>query len=445
MAQLVLSASDPSDGDSDVFANIALDVTFTLPLLGSSVSSTSVILTNAGTNSVVSADVELVTTTKVRITPYGSLAEDSTYKITFPGTDIALSSDYVVKDLADSDALLVTLDVTFTTGSRVYLDQSDIDKDATDLSLEGDLSLPVHVKALGNFAVSSTVPKNHKHDVAVATALTITFNQVLLTGSLEQDWLDVDIFPILDDTEWLSSGDAFGGTIPDYSITASGKVLTVDFSGWLPQNVGVNVEISPDVVALSGSEYGPNSYLLSFSTDRYPKISGVNTIKREIKAAVTELNDDYIASVLFAKTIEADAKFGIEATPHISIVKWVVNSAIVDLLDDVELEKAIMAGTRRQLGDMAISVDPVIGKLAIKHARAEKKIDQATKSLIGKSLIARHYRTDIREGLSRPVRLWYGVNGKMKDSRFISYQKNHPASNTSTNRSAKIQADPNWW
>jgi hypothetical protein len=445
MAQLVIESSDPTDGDSDVFVNVALDVVFTTDVLSSTVSSTSVTLTNAGSLSILSADVELVSSDTIRITPYGSLAEDTTYKIRFPGTDIALSDDYVLKDALDGDALIGTLTVTFTTGSRSYIDQTDVDKDATDLSLEGDLSLPVHVKALGNFAISDATPNNHSYDVVVDTPLTLVFNQPLATGSFEQSWLEIDVFPILDDEAWLASGDAYGGSIPGYVVAASGSTLTVSFSGDLPQNVGVQVQVSPDVLASGGNEYGPNDYLLSFSTDRYPEISGVHVIRREIKAAADELNDDYIASVLFSKTVEAESKFGIDAVPHISLVKWVVNSTIVDILDDVELEKAIVAGTRRQLGDMNISIDPVIGKLSLKHARAQKKIDDATKSLLGKKMIAMHYRTDFREGLSRPSRMWYGVSGKIRDTRFITHQGNHPASNTSTNREAKIQPDHNWW
>jgi hypothetical protein len=444
MAQLVIGTADPASGDSDVFVNIALDVTFTTAVLSTSVSNTSVLLTNSGTASVVSANVELIGTTQIRITPYGNLAEDTVYKVSFPGTDTALSSDYVIKDAALSEALTTTLTVTFTTGSRVFLDQTNIDKDATDLSLEGDLSLPVHVKALGNFAISSTSPKNHSYDVAGSTGLLLTFNQDLSTGDFAQNWLDVDVFPVMDDTVWLASGDAYSGSIPSHTISLTGAIINVDFNGDLPQNAGINVTVSSNVISTDGSEFGPNDYLLSYTTDRFPKVSGVHVIKREIKAASDELTDDYIASILLSKTIEADIKFGVDSAPHISLVKWVVNSVIVDILDDVELSRAIVAGTRRQLGDMNISVDPIIGKLAIKHARAEKKIEDSEKTMLGKKLVASAYNNSYRSGLSRPSRLWFGVSNKIIDSRFISYQSDRPAANTSTNRGAKIRPDSNW-
>ncbi len=447
MAQLTIGSSTPSDGALDVFVNNAIDVTFDSAVLESSVSSTSVVLTNQATDGVVPATVELSSATVIRITPYGNLAEDTVYRVRFPGTDTALGPDYVIKDVAASEALTTTLTVTFTTGSRVYLDQISVDKDAVDLSLEGDLSLPVHVKALGSFAISGTVPKNHEADIAVDSPLRINFNQPLHSGSFNQDWLDVDVFPILDDTNYLGSptSDEYGGTIPDYSVSHDYASLWVNFSGDLPKNVGVHVEIDQNVIARDGSEFGPNDYLLSFTTERYPDISGVHVLRREIKAAAETLYDDYIASVILSKSIEADARFGTGAVPHLSLIKWVVNSAIVDILDDVELEKAIQAGVRRQLGDMNVSVDPIIGKLAIKHARAQKKIEEAEKSLIGRGAVAQAYSTENKRGIRRSNRSWFGVSNKVTNARFITYQGNHPGANTSRNRQAKVQPDNLWW
>jgi hypothetical protein len=447
MAQLTISSSDPSDGSSDIFVNNPIEVTFGAAVLLSSVSSTSVVLVNQATDGVVPATVELSSALVIRITPYGNLAEDTVYRVRFPGTDTALSADYVIKDVAASTALATTLTVTFTTGSRVYLDQGSVDKDARDLSLEGDLSLPVHVKALGLFAISGTVPKNHKADVSSDTGLRINFNQPLLTGSFDQSWLEVDIFSVLDDNTYLGSttADAFGGSIPDYSISHDYASLFVDFSGALPKNVGVQVSVDQNVVAQNGSEFGPNDYLLSFTTSRYPDISGVHVLRREIKAAADTLQDDYLASVLLAKSVEAQVKFGSDAEPHMSLVKWVVNSAIVDLLDDVELERAIQAGVRRQLGDMNVSVDPIIGKLAIKHARAEKKVLDAEKGLAGKGIIARTYSHENRRGVRRSTRSWFGVSNQLTDSRFITHQGDHPGANTSKNRQAKIGPDDQWW
>ena len=90
MAQLSISSSDPANGDTDVFVNNPLDVTFSSAVNLASVTSTSVVLTDQATDTVIDTDVELITTTVIRITPIGILAEDTVYRINFPGKDIAL-------------------------------------------------------------------------------------------------------------------------------------------------------------------------------------------------------------------------------------------------------------------------------------------------------------------------------------------------------------------
>lgn len=444
MAQLAISSSTPADGSVDVFVNKPLEVTFDSIVSGPTVSSTSVVLIASAANIVASADVELVTTTTIRITPHGILDEDTLYIIRFPGTDVALSSAYVLKDII-SEPLATTLTVTFRTGARVFIDDTAIDKDATDLSLEGDLNLPVHVKALGEFVVSGTVPKNHSHDIGLETnPVVVNFNKSLSGDLLTQDWLDVDLYPIMDNPNWLASGNSLGaGSIPQFGLSVAGGSIQINFSGGLPQNMGATITVSQHVQADDGSEFGPNEFVYSFTTIRYPSIGGVHVIKREIPAAVEELHDDYIASVLLAKAVESQITFG-GAGQELSLFKWVVNSAIVEILDDAELNKALAAGTRRQLGDFSTAVDPIIGKLAIKHSRAEAEIKKAYRTLLGRSTIARQYDDSLQTDVIRTPRLWFGVNGRLRDQRFVTYQTSSPGSNTELNRTAKVPPDI-WW
>lgn len=445
MAQLAITASAPSDGDTDVFVNNPLNITFDAAVLASSVSGNSVVLIASAANTVVSTNVELVTTTVIRISPNGVLDEDTLYIIRFPGTDSALSEDYVLKDVAASEALTTTLTVTFRTGARVFIDDTAIDKDATDLSLEGDLNLPIHVKALGEFAISGTVPKNHSYDIALTTnPVIVNFNKTLSGDLLQQDWLDVDLFPIMDNDDWLASGDSLGGaTIPQFGLTTTAGSIHINFSGGLPQNMGASVTVSQHVQADDGSEFGPNEYVYSFTTERYPKRGGIHAIKREIPAAVEELHNDYIASVLLSKAVEADITFG-GGGHELALFKWVVNSAIVEILDDAELNKALAAGTRRQLGDFSTAVDPIIGKLAVKHARAEAEIAKAWRTLLGRSVIARQYDDSLQGDVIRTPRLWFGVNGRLRQVRFVTHQLSSPGSNTNINREAKVPPDI-WW
>ena len=437
MAAPVLSSSSPSNGDTDVFINNPIDATFAAALLEASVTSTTVTLKDVGANTLISVDITLPSSTVVRVAPVGSLAEDTLYELKFPGTDISLSSDYVIKDNSSSDPLVSTITVQFRTGSRTFIDDTKVDKNAVDLSLEGDLNLPIHVKALGEFALESVVPKNNSYDVADMTSVTFTFNQRLSTGDLAQDWLEVDVFPLLDSTDYLSNGSVLGtGSIPDSSISLSETTLTVNFSGTVPYNAGVQIRIDDGVLAEDGSEYGPNSYLYSATTDRYPKYSGIHEIRRELKAVSEELTNDYITATLFSAAIHYNCKYTSAASNDWLIQRWVLNRSIILILDDKELEKAIVAGTRRQLGDMSISVDPIVGLMALKHKRAEKELEKVEKTL--SKNIAKSYSLAYQSGIQRTFRRWVGVNHRLVQSRFVYWQPNIPGANLNLNRAAKV-------
>ena len=448
MAQPSVSSSSPADQDTDVFVNIALTATFTTDLLSSSINTTTCTLIDESTDHVVATTVALSGTNIVVITPIGILAEDTVYRISFPGTDTALSSSYVIKD-STGEALTTTISITFRTGSRSYIDDTSVDKDAGDLSLEGDLSLPTNVKALGDFVVSQTLPKNRSADVDTtlngSNQVVIRFDNNIGTGIFNSDMVDVEVFPLLDNTTWLAASGAFGSYIPSYTVAASGAEISISFDNTVPNNLGIQVQLDQSLQDSDGTEFGPNDYMYSITTDRWPNISGPNRIKRELKAlGPNDLTDEYIASVLLSKSVEFATKFDLGTTAELSKDKWVVYSTIVDILDDKELEKAIVAGTRRQLGDLNVSVDPIVGKLSLKHARALKAVEDAERSLYKGSLVAKVFCQE-GDAVIRNNRRWYGVNGRILSTRFITHQPNIPASNSALNRNSKIPPGDYYW
>lgn len=455
MSQPSISSSNPSNNAVDVFLNIPLYVTWASPGLDEdSVNINSCMLVNVGTQDTVAVDIEYDTTTRVlTLTPVGTLAENTLYAIRFPGTDVAISSSYVIKQASTLEALTDTLDVNFTTGTRVFIDDSIISKEAADLSLEGDINLPTHVKALGPFAVETTVPKTHKHDVAVnidgSNRVQIKFNKAISGSLLEQDWLDVDIYPILDYTGFYASGDSLWNTIPG-SLTApsvtglsvSGQYIYAHFNSNLPQNAGVTVTVNDAVTATDGSEFGPNEYSLSFTTQRYPNYGGVHWLKTELKALTKELTDEYLSAVLLKNSIRLYYRIA-NLTAPIDILKhkWVILSSVIDILDDLDLAKAIVAGSRRSLGDFTVSFDVAIGQMTLKQKRAEEELDNTDKGLFLSKSIQRFDRWIYVE--NRPVsREWFSVSGRIYDARFLYYQPNNPQSNIDLNRGAK---NPNPW
>jgi hypothetical protein len=451
MAQPTVVSSNPASSASDVFLNVPLYVTFAAPGLDEdSININSCMLVNVATEASVSVSLSYNSSTRVlTITPLGTLAEETVYKIRFPGTDIAISSSYVIAEEGTSTYLASTIDITFTTGTRIYYDDTIVAKDAGDLTLEGDLQLPSNVKALGPFSVVTAVPKNHSADVGLtldgSNRIQVKFNKPISGAIMEQDWLSVDAYPMLDSTLYLASGQVFGtGVIPTMTgLSYSGQYIYANFDGPMPNNAAVSVRVSEHVTATDGTEMGFNDFSYTITTDRFPKVAGPHVMKTELAAAADELNDEYIASLLLKNTIRVIVRWSAfdMVYPQWIAYKYIVNRTILDILDDKDLEKALVAGTRKQLGDFSVSVDNVIGALTLKAKRAEEEAELADDGMMGiKKLGAR-----IEETIAvnyRPDRQWHGVSNRIVDARFKRYQPNIPAANAGIARQAN---NPNWW
>lgn len=450
MAQPVVSTSNPVNNETDVFLNIPLQVTFATPgLLASSINVNSVMLLNVATQTSVPVDLSYEPSSRVlTIKSLTVLAESTVYKIRFVGTDVALSSSYVLKESGSSDPLLTTIDITFTTGTRVYLNDAVVTKDIGDLSLEGDLTLPSNIKAIGPFALESAIPKNYSADVSTSldgsNRIRLKFNKNVASPS--EDWINVDVYPILDDTSYLAASGTLGtGTIPSMTgLSYSGQYIYLNFDNVMPNNVGVDVTLGTGIVATDGSSIETSSYKLSFTVDRFPKIAGVHMMKNELLAAADELNDNYIAAVLFKNTIRIIHRWSAftPATPQWIAHKWIVNQSILDILEDKDLEKALVAGTRKTLGDFTVSVDNLIGQMALKYKRAQKEAEDADGAMAGiHKLGARIEHAVCYPG--SPDRLWHNVNGKIADGRFRYWQSDVPQANIDVNRTAVGRQS--WW
>ncbi len=448
MAQPSVSSSNPVASAGDVFLNVPLYVVFNAPGLDPlTVTINSCVLINTGTQDAVTCNVSYSSLTRtVTITPLGSLAENTVYTIRFPGTDIAISSNYVIQTDSGGDYLADTIDITFTTGTRVYLDDSIISKEATNLTLEGDINLPTHVKALGPFAVSTTLPKNHKVDVDLSldgnNRVQIRFNKALSGSLLDSDWADVDVYPVLDFSGFYASGQMFtemsGSPPPVASMTGlsvSGNYLYANFDGPLPQNAGVTITLGQNITATDGTEFGPNEFNLTFITERWPQYGGVHWLKTELKSYSKELTDDYLASVLLKNSVRLHYRMSSLPTqpatwiPH----KWVILQSVIDILDDLDLAKAIVAGARRNLGDMNVSFDVAIGQMTLKQKRAEKDLESTDLGLFLAKSFQRFERAIYVE--NRPnSREWFNISGRIYSTRFLYYQPNSPQSNVTLTR-----------
>ena len=455
MASLV--SSSPADGETDFFLNKSLELTFDEAVASAALTDNIVSLYNLDTGGTVPINLTLKATNSsvVIVTPQSHLTEDTDYRLVVLGTDMAMGFNF---SFAGGSDLATTISIQFATGDTVYSVDTTVEKEAAAKTLEGDLFLPVNVKALGfDFTVTQVRPKNHSHNNPTGltgdNSISFTFSKALFTGSGISNFVEVNAFPILDDPAYLGSGTTLNGSsgsfsIPDYTIETreSDTVLSVVFDRLLPENTAVQVQLTSNIRS-TDSEYYGGDMLYSINTKLLPSIYGVETIKREVKPIAEYYNDDYIAATLFKNIIWLWERTGQTFSltgPSFPAKQYAVYSTILDLMEDKEYEKYVIAGTRRQLGDFNVSVDNLIGRNALKVNKYLKLKENALESVYkGWQFKIGTSTTAYEEIASTVNRLWYNVNGRYTATMYRFDQPDVPASNTSISRHAKTN-NPIW-
>lgn len=442
---ITVTTSTPADGATDYFINKSVSITFNKAISSSSLTPNVFSLIDIDSNTAVPLTVSASTEsdTKILLLPSLNLKSNTQYRIIVVGTDQGLGYSLVA---SDTETLTTTITIEFATGSTVYKIDTTVEKEVSNLTLEGDLFLPTNLKAIGlEFTILKTRPKNFSHAIAPTvtgdSTIRFTFSKALNTGADYSTWADVSLFPLLNDTAYLSQNGDFGtGVIPNYTITGSGTELIVTFDGALPKNLGVQINLTDSITSLEGDEYGGNLQY-SVNTQLYPEIYGIQTVKREIREIADVYSEDYIGALLFKNSIwlweKLGRSFSLDTVPY-AAKQYVLCSTILDLMEDREYYKYVLAGTRRQLGDLGVSVDNLIGRLAMKVAKYQKAKEIALESLnrgwqfrVGSSMLAYdNIAADIN-------RLWYDVSDRYTDTRLSYLQLDQPASNTTDNRRAR--------
>tara|TARA_R110002074_G_scaffold402324_1_gene607027 strand:+ start:67186 stop:68541 length:1356 start_codon:yes stop_codon:yes gene_type:complete len=449
---ILLTSSTPSNGATDYFINKSVELTFDKDIATTSLTENvfSLIDIAAGTSLPITITASPSSAATVVLQPSTSLKEDTEYRVIIVGTTMGLGYSLVA---ADDDALTATLTVEFATGGTVYKIDTTVEKEAASLSLEGELFLPTNVKALGyDFTVSKVRPKNNKHSIPVTltgdNTIRFTFSKSLYTGSVDfTDWADVSTFPLLNTTDYLASGETMGaGTIPGYTVSVTGADLLVAFDSDLPKNLGIQVELYDDILSIDGESYG-GAMQYSINTALYPEVYGIQTIKREVREIVDTFTEDYIGALLFKNTLWSWEKVGRSFdinNPSFAAKQFITYSTILDLMEDREYYKYVVAGTRRQLGDLNVSIDNIIGRIAMKVAKYQKAKDNAFEALVaGWQFKVGGNTLGYTEIANTINRLWHNVNGRYTDTRYSYNQGDIPASNISLNRGARTN-NPIW-
>jgi Bacterial Ig-like domain len=446
---LLFVSSTPSSGTSDYFINKSIELTYNQSIDASTLTDNVIFLIDLSTNQNVPVSMarKANNLATIIISPLVNLKENASYRIVVTGLDQAMG--YSLMSLS-AETLTTTTVILFTTGDNVYQVDKTLEKEASNLTLEGDLFLPTNVKALGyDFTISKVRPRNHTHGVPLNLTgdnlVRFSFTKQLLTGEDCSDWADVRVYPILQDVEYLGTGGYTGESrIPGHTISVTGSDLLVTFQSELPQDVAVSINLNSTIKSEDNEEYGgAMKYIIN--SESLVNGFGPEAVKLELASISDQLYDDYIGALLFKNAIFLWEKTGRSislGSPTFPVKKYILLSTLLDIMEDKDYHKFVLGGTRRQLGDLNVSVDNPVGRLALKIARVQKEKDIAMETLF-KGWQFKALASAGRASWMSGDRLWYDINLRYTDPNYKYFQSNYPVSNTSLNRHAKT-TNPFW-
>lgn len=447
---LIFVSSTPESATTDFYVNKSIELTYNQPIDSTSLTDNVIFLVDLGSNQNVPVAIALKPSDSraIVITPLVNLRENTSYRVIVTGVDQGMGYSLVA---SSTELLGTTTVILFTTGDSVYQIDTTIEKQASNLTLEGDLFLPTNVKALGyDFTVSKVRPKNHTHGISVSITgdytVRFSFTKNLMTGADYSDWATVNVYPILNDITYLGTGGLTGvsNPIPGHSISVDGKDLLITFQTGIPQNTSVAIDLNSSIVSIDNEEYGGAMNYI-FNTELSVSVFGPEMIKRELNSISDQLFDDYVGALLFKNAIFLWEKTGralnLSDYPF-AAKRWVMLTTLLDIMEDKDYHKFVLGGTRRQLGDLNVSVDNPIGRLALKIARVQKERDIAFETLF-KGWQFKAIAGSTRASSSMGDRLWYDVNQRYTDTNYKYYQWNLPVANVYMNRHAKTN-NPFW-
>lgn len=446
---LLFVSSIPDSGTTDYFINKSIELTYNQAISESSLTDNVVFLVDLSTNQ----NVPIVIARKssnvatIVITPLVNLKENTNFRLIITGLDQGMGYSLISQTL---ETLSTTTVILFATGNNVYQIDTTIEKQASNITLEGDLFLPTNIKALGyEFTISKVRPKNHSHGIPLTitgdNTVRFSFTKPLMTGVAYDDWADVRVYPILENDSYIGTGGWTGNSpIPGYTVTGVGSDLLVTFQSELPQNVSVSINLNSTIRSIADDEYGgAMNYVVNsqLSVD----VFGPEAVKLDLASISNELYDDYIGALIFKNAIFLWEKVGRGfelSSTSFPVKKYIFLSTIMDIIEDKDYHKFVLGGTRRQLGDLNVSVDNPVGRLALKIARVQKEKEIALETLF-KGWQFKALASAGRAAWMNGDRLWHDVNGRYTDPIYKYYQWNLPVSNIHINRHAKNN-NPFW-
>ena len=470
MAAPTVVTVTPAALESDVYLNKRIIITWSEAIDSDSINDNTVRLTHSATNTRIWMESSLsddgITLTLI---PKVQLDAEETYVLTLIGSDQGLSF-YVESDT--SDALVTTERIRFTTGNDVEAYSGE----KTDLTSqrEGDLVLPADLQVVPGrrLEVYATTPQHHSTGLSTSpTSIAVQFSADLDNSLLEDSWLEINMYPLMGYTEYMAhpsgesyvfyitdpvdaDGEAYEFTQPTGVIESTGEYLVwtrdTGEDNIFPMNTEVEVVISRDVQDTWGNTLQEDRRFV-FTIASTPMFDSVRGIERELPTLLEEVNRDLIYALIWKRSIEAWQMLNSTEPPtkaYHYIRKYVHAAVCLDILDNAELPKTILAGQKKILGDFQVQFDSkAVGMMGLKYKTLKEDLEKAKIALTGRRMVP---KVAVRgAAFDRPVwhnRTWrQNTEYNTSDSAGMPITESIPVSNSAASRDQELPGTADSW
>jgi len=378
----VLSSTLPADTAVNVDLNVRIVLTWSTSMKAVTMSPALIMIENTDLDALVDATIEYAAgDTTALVIPDRLLEANTTYRLTFVGTDTSTSLGEI--QASDDSPFPNTAYVSFTTGTEISTE--GLDKTPEQEEVEGDLDLPDGVTvAQQDFYVVSTNPENRAwHVDRNLDVITVEFSDSVDASRVNSNSVVVEIFPYLEDPqhfavpayqgagadpltlprfEWMGPYDETGGILnfdaPTGVLSVSDTEIlwTKDPSRDYPYNATVEVTLDRSLADTGANELGVDQRF-TFYIDPWPDWVSARRIRRALHPVdLTDFPDDVLGLAVWNATVEVgDLVHWLlddQTLPPKQIRELIECRTVADVFRMMLAEKQLAAGQFKRLGDL---------------------------------------------------------------------------------------------
>ncbi len=399
MAAPLIVSTDPVSAATAVTLNKTIKVTFDQAMLQDSIVPAHFILRHVSSNTIIRCGVTYNPSDfSVTIVPASQFWENSTFRLSVIGASSSSATGGVKN--SSSETLVTTYSFDFQTGSEVEAPNS---KTTAELAAEGDLRLPagIEIRSINDFALLDSSPANGSWGYS-GNILVLNFSSNISTEQASQN-IVVRTLPFLDEDGWFANAKSDGTmvfewqteswssepslfTISPWQVDSivSGNVTLIN-SGTIPKNAVIEVTVYKNLQDTLGN-YLDDSYQVIFTTESYPNYVTPRSIRNEIFSVFETLNLEWTHQLVWKWMIDAYRLVGLRnnlAGEGKYIKDYVKCGAVLDIMKSMIIEKSLLAGQTKTLGDFSVAYHPnavelgknsIYNQILAKFKKAERAI-----------------------------------------------------------------------